>query len=71
MSADATTIAAIEAVIAEVGADVVYVHAPDDSHQDHRAVASATVSAARKLSRVVHYQSPSTLGFAPRTSSWT
>jgi LmbE family N-acetylglucosaminyl deacetylase len=65
VSADATTISAIEAVIAEVGADVVYVHAPDDSHQDHRAVASATVSAARKLSRVVHYQSPSTLGFAP------
>ena len=65
MTADAATIGRIEAVIAEVGADVVYVHAPEDSHQDHRAVAAATVAAARRLSRVVHYQSPSTLAFAP------
>jgi len=65
MTADAATIARIEAVIDEVGADVVYVHAPEDSHQDHRAVAAATLAAARRLSRVVHYQSPSTLAFAP------
>ncbi|MEV6343114.1 PIG-L family deacetylase [Actinoplanes sp. NPDC051851] len=62
---DATTIAVIEEAIREVEADVVYVHAPDDSHQDHRAVAAATVSAARHSRRVLHYRSPSTTRFEP------
>jgi LmbE family N-acetylglucosaminyl deacetylase len=62
---DTHTIRVIEEVIAEVGADVVYVHAPDDSHQDHRATCAATVSAARRSCRLLHYQSPSTLAFAP------
>ena len=62
---DAGTVGLIEAAISETGAELVYVHAPDDSHQDHRAVASATLSAARRLSRVMHYQSPSTLTFSP------
>lgn len=63
--ADAAAVAVVERAIDAVGADVVYVHAPDDSHQDHRATTAAVLSAARRLSRVVHYQSPSTLGFAP------
>jgi len=63
--ADAATVATVEAVVAETGADLIYVHAPEDSHQDHRATAAATLSAARRLSRVLHYQSPSTLSFAP------
>ena len=63
--ADTTTIDIIEAVVAETQADLVYVHAPEDSHQDHRATAAAALSAARRLSRVLHYQSPSTLAFAP------
>ena len=62
---DAATVAVVERAIKETEADVVYVHAPDDSHQDHRAVAAATLSAARRLSRVLHYQSPSTLSFSP------
>src|SRR3712207_6955897 len=53
---DAATVAVVERAIKETDADVVYVHAPDDSHQDHRAVAAATLSAARRLSRVLHYQ---------------
>jgi LmbE family N-acetylglucosaminyl deacetylase len=65
LTADAATVRLVEQVIAETRADVVYVHAPDDSHQDHRAAAAATLSAARRMSRVLHYQSPSTLGFAP------
>ena len=40
-------------------------HAPDDSHQDHRAVASAVAVGGAAAVRVVHYQSPSTLGFTP------
>jgi LmbE family N-acetylglucosaminyl deacetylase len=65
LTADAALVALIERVLEETAADVVYVHAPDDSHQDHRAVASATQGAARRLSRVLHYQSPSTLSFTP------
>ncbi len=64
---DAATVAVVERAIEETGAEVVYVHAPDDSHQDHRAAAAATLSAARRLSRVLHYQSPSTLTFSPTT----
>lgn len=65
VAADASAVAVVERVLAAVDADVVYVHAPEDSHQDHRAVAAVTVSAARRLSRVVHYQSPSSLAFSP------
>ncbi len=65
VTADATTIALIENAIRETEADVVYVHAPDDSHQDHRAVAAATLSAARHSRRVLHYRSPSTIRFEP------
>lgn len=63
--ADAAAIRRIEQVLQATAADLVYVHAPDDSHQDHRAVAAATLGAARRLPRVLHYQSPSTLAFAP------
>ncbi|GGK03168.1 hypothetical protein GCM10010123_36380 [Pilimelia anulata] len=65
VTADAGTISGIEQVIDAVAADVIYVHAPDDSHQDHRATAAAVVSAARYGTRVLHYQSPSTTAFEP------
>ena len=65
VSPDSATISAIENVISGVEADVIYVHAPDDSHQDHRAAAAATMSAARHASRVLHYRSPSTVRFEP------
>ncbi|MGY1608200.1 PIG-L deacetylase family protein [Geodermatophilus sp. SYSU D00700] len=63
--ADSAAIRRIEQALEATAADLVYVHAPDDSHQDHRAVAAATLGAARRLPRVLHYQSPSTLTFAP------
>jgi LmbE family N-acetylglucosaminyl deacetylase len=62
---DSGLIATIEHAITACAADVIYVHAPDDSHQDHRAAASATLSAARLGSRVLHYRSPSTVHFTP------
>lgn len=62
---DSATVRLVEQVIAATRADLVYVHAPEDSHQDHRAVAAATLGASRRLSRVLHYQSPSTLSFTP------
>ncbi|MGR7025140.1 PIG-L deacetylase family protein [Geodermatophilus sp. URMC 62] len=65
VAADSGTVRRIEQVLESTRADLVYVHAPDDSHQDHRAVAGATLAAARRLPRVLHYQSPSTLTFTP------
>src|SRR3954466_3301372 len=65
VTADSSAIDVVEQAIRETEAELLYVHAPDDSHQDHRAVAAATLSAARRLSRVMHYQSPSTLTFSP------
>ena len=62
---DSATVRLLERVLRATRADLVYVHAPDDSHQDHRAVAAATLGAARRLPRVLHYQSPSTLSFTP------
>jgi len=38
---------------------VVYTHSRNDSHQDHRAVAVAAVSATRGVRRVFAFQSPS------------
>jgi LmbE family N-acetylglucosaminyl deacetylase len=65
LTPDAATVALIETTLTDTAADLVYVHAPDDSHQDHRAVTAATLAAARRLPRVLHYQSPSTLTFTP------
>lgn len=45
--------------------DLVYVHAPDDAHQDHRTVSSAAVSASRRQCRILMYSTPSTLRFEP------
>jgi LmbE family N-acetylglucosaminyl deacetylase len=65
MAVDPALITVIEQVIQVVGADVVYTHAPDDSHQDHRAASTATLSAARHRSAVLYYASPSTTRFEP------
>lgn len=55
----------IESLLFRVGADVVYSHSPRDTHQDHRAVAEATLAATRRLPRICLYESPSTRGFSP------
>ncbi|WP_414170619.1 PIG-L deacetylase family protein [Streptoverticillium reticulum] len=56
----------VEDAIEEVGADIVYTHYPHDSHQDHRATAEVSVSAARHVPQVLHYESPTSLDFEPR-----
>ena len=55
----------IESVIRERGVDTVYTHGVDDTHQDHRAVALATLGAARHCRQVLTYESPSSFGFRP------
>jgi LmbE family N-acetylglucosaminyl deacetylase len=59
------TVALVQDVMAQVHPDIVYTHSPFDSHQDHRATASATLAAARRSSRILLYEAPSSLGFTP------
>lgn len=54
------TISAIKEVIDEVAATTIYTHTPRDVHQDHRNTHQASLVAARRVSRVYCYQSPST-----------
>lgn len=58
-------IQAVEAVVKEVGADVLYAPAPADTHQDHRAVAIAVAAAGRRSCRILFYESPTSMGFSP------
>ena len=55
----------VQRAIAISGADVVYTHSPQDTHQDHEATALATLGAARRATRVLFYEAPSTLNFQP------
>jgi len=55
----------IDSLLRTVGADVVYTHAPHDSHQDHVAVSTASLAAARRTGRILYYQAPSTTSFDP------
>jgi LmbE family N-acetylglucosaminyl deacetylase len=59
------TVGMIDDVIHRTGAEVVYTHAPSDTHQDHVAASAVSLAAARKLTRVLLYQSPSTATFEP------
>jgi LmbE family N-acetylglucosaminyl deacetylase len=55
----------VEEVLRSTRADVLYTHAPKDSHQDHVATATSALAASRRLNRVLCFQSPSTTGFEP------
>ena len=55
----------IESVVNETNATLVYTHGQKDSHQDHRAVALASMGACRAVQQVLCYDSPSSIGFSP------
>ena len=55
----------IEAVIAEVQPDFILTHFPDDTHQDHRHLAQATISATRYIQNVMFFEGPTTQNFTP------
>jgi len=56
----------IEKVILEVNPKRIYVHSRIDTHQDHRNLSNATLSAARKIKQILFYESPSTqTNFSP------
>ena len=58
-------IAALEAVIRRVRPTMIFVNFPDDTHQDHRNLAQATVSATRYVPNFLFYEVPSTQNFTP------
>ena len=49
----------IEVVVRAVRPSIVYLHSPEDTHQDHRAVHRAGMVACRSVPTVLAYQSPS------------
>jgi LmbE family N-acetylglucosaminyl deacetylase len=55
----------IQEAIAHIEPEVVYSHAPNDTHQDHRATAQGTISASRRLERLCLYEGPTTTEFRP------
>ena len=62
---DRDTVALIDDVIRRCGAEIMYTHSANDSHQDHVNTSASSISAARRLSRVMCYQAPSTNAFEP------
>jgi len=58
-------IEAVENKIAEINPELVFTHFPEDTHQDHRAVSQAVVTACRYVSNVLFFEGPTTLNFLP------
>ncbi len=59
------SIQSLEKSIKKVNPDVVIVHSPHDTHQDHRAMAISAQSAARRVPNLLFYESPTTQHFSP------
>jgi len=59
------SVAAIESVVIATGSEVVYGHFAEDSHQDHRFTARATLAAARRCRQVLSYESATSVAFTP------
>ncbi|MBU1964401.1 MAG: PIG-L family deacetylase, partial [Proteobacteria bacterium] len=55
----------IEAVLKKIAPDFIFVHHEDDTHQDHQALAKATISATRYVRNVLFYEGPTTQNFSP------
>ncbi len=55
----------VERVLRLVQPDFIFVNNPDDTHQDHRQVARAAVSATRYARNVLFYEGPTTVNFTP------
>ena len=63
---DKDVITKIENVIGSVSPDLIFCHYPDDTHQDHRHLAQAVVSATRYVRNVLFYEGPTTQNFNPQ-----
>src|SRR3989339_1076976 len=59
------TINVIENVIKKVNPTLIFVHNPEDTHQDHRNTSRATITATRYIQNVLFYEVPTTENFLP------
>jgi len=55
----------IEGTLGVVRPDFIFVNYPEDTHQDHRQVSRAAVSATRYARNVLFYEGPTTVNFTP------
>jgi LmbE family N-acetylglucosaminyl deacetylase len=55
----------IEAVLKKITPDFIFVQYDDDTHQDHRSLSKATISATRYVRNVLFYEGPTTQNFSP------
>jgi LmbE family N-acetylglucosaminyl deacetylase len=55
----------IEKAIKKIEPTFIFVNYPEDTHQDHRHLAQATISATRYIRNVLFYEVPTTVNFAP------
>ncbi len=55
----------IETLLAKIKPDFTFVNFGADTHQDHRALYKATVSATRYVKNVIFYEVPTTQNFSP------
>jgi LmbE family N-acetylglucosaminyl deacetylase len=55
----------IEILLKKIKPDFTIVHHGDDTHQDHRALHKATVSASRYIKNVLFYEGPTSQNFSP------
>ena len=63
LKADKDMIVKIEQIIAKIEPNFIFCHFPDDTHQDHRHLAQATISATRYVRNVLFYEGPTTQNF--------
>ena len=56
----------IETVLATVKPEFIFCNFPDDTHQDHRHLAQAIMSATRYVRNVLFYEGPTTQNFNPQ-----
>lgn len=62
---DRKLIKKIERVVQEVQPHFIFVHYPDDTHQDHRHLAMSTITATRYTKNVLFYEGPTSQNFCP------
>jgi LmbE family N-acetylglucosaminyl deacetylase len=62
---DRALIQRLESVIREIHPDFIFVHHHDDTHQDHRHLATSTITATRYTRNVLFYEGPTTQNFSP------
>lgn len=55
----------IESILKRVSPQVIFVHSGEDTHQDHRTVHMATLSAARYIPNLLFYEGPTSAEFQP------